>query len=104
MSQEKFDQMLNSLRELGCESNFVILGYSEVKNQTIISIPNEEGESTTKISSNLAKIFTTVLSAAEKQEDGKLFDILFCAFSSATFPYTNGMDENLFTALALSGI
>lgn len=104
MTKEKFDQMLDSLRELGCESNIVILGYSEGKRQMVISIPNEEGDSQTQMASKLAKVFKTVLSAAEQQKDKKLFNILSNAFASAALPYINGLNEQELTGLALLGL
>ena len=104
MSQEKFNEILDSLRELGCKSNIVILGYSEKKEQMVISIPHEEGASTRKMASNLAKIFKTILSAAEKQEDKTLFTIMSNAFASAALPYINGHNEQELAGLALLGL
>ena len=104
MTQEKFNQRLDTLRELGCEANIAILGYSEEKEQLVIFIPSEEGDSLTEMSSKLAKIFKTVLSSTEQQEDKRLFEVLSNAFASAALPYINGLREQELTSLALLGV
>ena len=104
MDKERFNQMLEHLKELGCDANIAVFAYSEEKKDMIILFPNGKGDSVMEMSSKLAKIFKTVLAASEQQKNKRTFEILRNAFAAATLPYINGLDESQLTALALFGI
>ena len=100
MSPERFDALLNNLKELGPNSEVAIFAYSDENGNMIIQFPNEKGDPDTQIASKLAKIFSTVLCAAEKEEDKRMYTIIRDAMASAVLPHVNGMNDSELTALA----
>ena len=100
MSPERFDALLNNWKELGPNSEVAIFAYSDENENMIIQFPNEKGDSDTQIASKLAKIFSTVLSTAEKKNQ-RTYTIVRDAMASAVLPHVNGMNDSELTARAL---
>ena len=100
MSPEKFQNLLDNLKELGPNAEVVIFALSHESRNMIIQVPNEKGDSDIRMASNLAKIFSTVLCSAEKEEDKRMYTIIRDAMASAVLPHVNGMNDSELTALA----
>lgn len=103
MEQEKFNDMLEELQNLGCQANIAVFAYSDEKKQMIVRFSHDDGDSMTEISSKLAKIFKTVLIATENQKDKRMFTVLRDAIAAAILPYINGLSDAELVALALLG-
>ena len=103
MSPKQFEDLLNKLKELGPDANIAVFAYSDESKNMVIQLPNEKGDSYTQIASKLAKIFSTVLCTAEKQEDKRMYTIIRDAVAAAILPYINGLTEEELIGLALLG-
>ena len=101
MSPERFDALLNNLKELGPNSEVAIFAYSDESGNMIIQFPNEKGDSDTQMASKLAKIFSTVLGTAEKQEDKRMYRIVRDAMAAVSIPYVSGLSEEARVACAM---
>ena len=99
MSPERFDALLNNLKELGPNSEVAIFAYSDENGNMIIQFPNEKGDSDTQIASKLAKIFATVLSTAEKKNQ-RMYTIVRDAMAAVSIPYVSGLSEEARVACA----
>lgn len=104
MEQEKFNDMLEELKNLGCQANIAVFAYSDETKQMVIRFPHDNGDPLTEISSKLAKIFKTILIATENQKDKRMFTVLRNAMAAAILPHINGLSDAELVALALLGI
>ena len=101
MTPQEIDVLLGNLKDLGNNANIAVFAYGDESRNMVIKLPNEKGDSDVEIASKLAKIFATVLSTAERQEDQRMYNIIRNAMASAILPHINGLSEEELTALAL---
>ena len=102
--QQKFEKMIDALRELGCNANIAAFLLPDTKSgeegDLFVWFPTDGKDTLEDISSKLANIFSEVLASTEKQ-DKNTFEVVRNAMVSAILPYINGLDEGELVALGL---